>query len=225
MAVTRTAPSATDYLDDETATPAVEDGWETDDENEVPETSSLIQKGWKAAKQAMSESTNFTNDFRFSAEDQIVKFLSSEPFTFKQHFLEKKSGKKSYVCLGSGCPLCRIGDTPSNKFAFPIVNLSTEGFPTQLVVAGPRLCTMLEKMDAGRQGPLEQNYYALSRTGVKSSTSYSVVPVKPRDLADDWDLDPTAVDEFLTKVEVPGPEAIYVNAKSELIEIAHDLED
>ena len=222
MAV-RTAPDANEYLDDPTA--EVEDGWEKDDEDETPTASSLIQKGWKAAKQAMSESTNFTNDFRFSGEDQIVKFLSSEPFTFKQHFLEKKSGKKSYVCLGAGCPLCRIGDTPSNRFAFPVVNLSTEGFPTQLIVAGPRLCTMLEKIDAGRQGPLEQNYYALSRTGVKSNTAYTVQLVKPRDLAEDWDLDPTAVEEFLSKVEVPGPEAIYVNAKSELIDIANALED
>ena len=225
MAVTRTAPDADEYLPaSSTSAPASE--WEKDDEDEAPASSSLIQKGWGAAKKAMSESSNFTNDFRFSDEPQVVKFLSSEPYTFKQHFLEKKSGKKSYVCLGKGCPLCRdLGDTPSNKFAFPIVNLDTEGYPTQLVVAGPRLCTMLEKLDSGRQGPLEANYYALSRTGTKSSTSYSVQLVKPRDLADDWDLDPDVVDAYVTSVEVPGPDAIYVNSLVELTEIAQELSD
>ena len=237
MAVRRT-PDAEDYLDDEadrrtrTAT-AVKDReeddslFDDDDEDEVPDRSSLIQKGWGAAKKAMSESSNFTNDFRFTDEPALVKFLSNEPFTFKQHFLEKKSGKKSYVCLGKECPLCRVlGDTPSNKFAFPIVNLDAEGYPVQLLVAGPRLCGMLEKMDADtRQGPLVKNFYTLARSGTKSSTSYAVQMVKPRDLAEDFDLDLEEVEDFLDKVKTPGPEAVFVNSKSELLDIAHDLSD
>lgn len=238
MAVSRTAPDADDYLDSEddlstrtsTAVKSREDDedlFDDDDEDTVPERSSLIQKGWGAAKKAMSESSNLTNDFRFSEDPTLVKFLSSEPFIYKQHFLEKKSGKKSYVCLGKDCPLCRIlGDTPSSKFAFPIVNLEAEGHPTQLLVAGPRLCGMLEKIDADkRQGPLEKNFYTLSRTGTKSSTSYSVVMVKSRDLAEDFDLDLDEVEAELAKVKTPGPEAIYVNSKSELTDIAHELSD
>jgi hypothetical protein len=236
---TRTAPDADDYLDTEeevistrtrTAVKDREDDdalFDEDDEDEIPERSSLIQKGWGAAKKAMSESSNLTNDFRFGDEPTLVKFLSNEPFTFKQHFLEKKSGKKSYVCIGKDCPLCRnLGDTPSNKFAFPIVNLDAEGYPTQLLVAGPRLCGMLEKLDADkRQGPLEKNYYTLARSGKGSSTSYSVQLVKARDLAEDFDLDHEDVEEFLTTVKAVGPEAIYVNSKQELLDIAHDLSD
>lgn len=236
MAVRR-APDANDYLDDEDvrstrAATAVKDRDEDglfadDDEDEVPDRSSLIQKGWGAAKKAMSESSNFTNDFRFTDEPALVKFLSNEPFTFKQHFLERKSGKKSYVCLGKDCPLCRVlGDTPSNKFAFPIVNLDAEGYPIQLLVAGPRLCGMLEKIDADqRRGPLVRNFYTLARSGKGSNTAYAVDLVKARDLAEDFDLDLETIEEFLATVKTPGPEAVFVNSKSELLDIAHDLSD
>lgn len=239
MAVRRnSAPEADEYLDDEdsystrsrTAVKAREDDddlFDDDDEDEVPERSSLIQKGWGAAKKAMSESSNLTNDFRFGTEPTLVKFLSNEPFTFKQHFLEKKSGKKSYVCLGKECPLCRVlGDTPSNKFAFPIVNLDDESRPTQLLVAGPRLCGMLEKIDSDdRKGPLVKNFYTLSRSGKGSNTAYAVDLVKARDLAEDFDLDHEEVEDFLATVKPVGPEAIYVNSKQELLDIAHDLGD
>lgn len=237
MAINRTsAPDADDYLDDDDLdrrAVAVKDRdedddlFDDDDEDTVPERSSLIQKGWGAAKKAMSESSNLTNDFRFGDEPTLVKFLSNEPFTYKQHFLEKKIGKKSYVCIGKDCPLCRVlGDTPSNKFAFPIVNLEDEAKPTQLLVAGPRLCGMLEKVDADkRRGPLVDNFYTLGRTGKKSNTAYSVDLVKARDLGEDFDLDLDEVEDFLAKVKPVGPEAIYVNSKAELLEIAHELSD
>jgi hypothetical protein len=243
MAVRRStvaAPDVDDYLDrdDEDERPSrtkaktSEPDTDTDedpdeDPDEFSDRSSIIQAGWGAAKKQMAEASTFTNDFKFTEDPQVVKFLTSEPFAFKQHWLDNKSGKKSYVCIGSGCPLCRVlGHTPSSKYSFQVVNLSEEGMPIQLLTVGPRLTTQLEKQHSNeRTGPLERNFWALSRTGKKSNTAYTVQVVKPRDLADDYDLDADEVDAHLAEIKPMGADAVYINSKAELLEIANELAD
>lgn len=245
MAVRRlTKPDADEYTpeaveDDEEDTPPArksavtrlprqrqdEDVYEDEDEDEVPDRSSLVQSGWAAAKKAMSQ--GLTTEFKFAEETQIVAFIDSEPLAFKQHWLDKKDGRKSYVCLGPGCPLCRVlGDEPSQKYAFSVLNLSEEGMPAQMLIVGTRLCGTLDKLNSDKKtGPLDKNPWALSKTGRGQKTAYTVLPVKIRDLADDWDLDPSEVGNAIENAQPLGPSAIRVSSKSELMEIARDLSE
>lgn len=203
---------------------------EEEDPNEEALRSSIIQSGWKAAKQRMEESSDYAKEFKFDEEYQVVKFLSAEPFIFRQHWLEQrgKGEKKSFVCIGDSCPLCRIlGDTPSNKYAFPIVNLSEEGMPTQLLVAGIRLAKRLERHNQDpKDGPLEKLYWAIARTGkAGGGTDYNTRPIKERDLADDWEIDPDEVEKVLSKAKPLTADAIFITPRSELLKIARQLAD
>lgn len=202
-----------------------EDAYEDEDEDEVPDRSSLVQAGWAAAKKAMS--AGLTTEFKFSEETQIVAFIDAEPLAFKQHWLDKKEGRKSYVCIGAACPLCRVlGDEPSMKYAFSVLNLSDEGMPAQMLIVGTRLCGTLDKLNSDKKtGPLDKNPWALSKTGRGQKTAYTVLPVKIRDLADDWDLDPAQVGAAIETAKPLGSGAIRVSSKSELLEIARDLSE
>ena len=203
-----------------------------DDEDIDPDdkrvSSSVIQSGWDVAKKRMSESGSFTNDFRFDEEPQVVKFLNTEPLVYQQHWLDARSGKKSFVCLGQGCPLCKAGDEPSSKYAWPVLNFGVEASGsapvTQLLNCGTKLAKQLQKQDQDRRnGPLDKLYWALSKTGAKQSTSYVMEPVKERDLFDDWEIDADEAADAVDNAKVPGEEAINVTSREELLEIARDL--
>lgn len=225
-----TRPRRSRVVEDEEDAPRARrsaDAFEKEDEDEVPANAGIVQAGWAAAKKQMKEAaaSGTSTEFKFSEDVQVVKFLSGEPLAFRQHWLDKKEGRKSYVCIGASCPLCRLlGDQPSQKYAFSIVNLSAEEMVPQLLVVGTRLCGTFEKLhNDPKTGPLEKNFWALSKTGSGPKTSYTVLPVKERDLADDWDLDPDDVADALADSKPLGPEAIRVSTKSELTEIAHEL--
>jgi len=201
-----------------------EDDPDPDDEDDK---SSLIQSGWSAAKKVMSEATSYTDDFRFEEEVQVVKFLGTEPMVYQQHWIDRK-GKRSFVCLGKNCPLCKAGSETSAKYAWPILNFGVEGAEdqpvTQLLVCGTKLAKQLEKHDqSDRNGPLDRLYWALSKTGKNQSTSYVLEPVKERDLSDDWEIDPDEAAEAVESAKVPGEEAITVTSRSDLLEIAREM--
>lgn len=203
-----------------------EDDEEEEDADELPRRSSVVQRGWKAARERMDES--FTDDFKFSEDEQIVKFLDPEPLTYSQHWLtDRPEGKKkSFICLEKGCPLCdELGDTPSPRFAFSVVNLSLDGMPVQRLVAGVRLANSLEKLHKDRiKGPLDKAFYALSKTGEKLSTVHQVSYVKGRDLDEDYGIDPKEVEEALENREPLTPEkAVPTNSADELQEVADEF--
>lgn len=235
MAIRRTAaaPDPSSYTDDEeefverkpAAKPVQdEDVTEEADEDELPNRSSLVQRGWKQARTTLAE--GFTSDFRFTEDDQLIAFLSVDPYSYKQHFLNAKTeGRKSFVCLGHGCPLCRIlGDQPSKKYAFSILNLSEEEPKVQLMVVGTKLCADLDKKNSdARLGPLDKGLWSVSRSGSGFQTAYSVLPVKLRDVAEDWDLDPEVVSSAIREAEALTADAIRISSKAELTEIARSI--
>jgi len=95
-----------------------------------------------------------------------------------------------------------------------------------LMIVGVRLCTQLEKLASDKKvGPLNRSdiYWSVSKSGTGTKTSYSVSPVKERDLADDWDLDPVAVAELIKTMKPLGPEALHTSTKAELAEIAREI--
>lgn len=237
MAVKRLAPDAANYLEDDddtidvpARTPAARAAVvvETEDPTEQAPASNSIQAGWASAKKALadSRSTAYTKDLTLTDEPQVIKFLSAEPIAvFKQHWLSR-DGKKSFVCLGARCPLCdRLGDSPSQKFTFSVANLSLqEGMDRQVWTVGPRLAEQLHQHNGDpRSGPLDKAFYAVSRTGTGTKTQHMITPVKERDLADDYGLDPEVVGEFLSTADVHDEKAIQTQTYAELLEIAKEI--
>ncbi len=197
-----------------------------EDEDETPDHSSVIQSGWSAAKKAVAKSNKtFATDFRFDEDVQLVKFISSDPMCFMQHWVNRP-GKKSFISIGEGDPLIEVGSKPDQKFAFTVLNLSDEDPQLQLMIVGVRLCGQLEKLASDKKsGPLNRPdiYWAVSKSGTGTKTSYSIVPVKERDLADDWDIDPVAAAELIKTMKPLGPEALHTSTKAELAEIAREI--
>ena len=197
-----------------------------EEENTSSPTSSSIQTGWSAAKKAVAKSTKaFATDFKFDEDVQLVKFISDEPIVFMQHWVNRP-GKKSFISIGEGDPLVQVGSIPSQKFAFTVLNLSDEDPQVQLMIVGVRLCGQLEKLASDKKtAPLNRPdmYYAVSKTGTGTKTSYSVVPVKERDLAEEWDIDPVAATDLIKTLKPLGPEALHTSTKAELAEIAREI--
>ena len=223
------APNVSSYLGADPVSPVMteveEDLFIEDSESDFPDRSSVIQTGWAAAKRAVSEaSKSFTTDFRFDEDVQLVKFLSAEPMSFLQHWVNRP-GKKSFVGWDND-PLSRVGNKPERKFAFSVVNLSDEVPQIQLMTVGVRLCGQLEKLNADKKiGPIDRAdiYWAVSKSGIGTKTSYSIMPVKERDLAEDWDLDPVTLSSVISKMNPLGPDALRVSTGAELEEIAREL--
>jgi hypothetical protein len=203
-----------------------EDLFIEEDETTSSTNSSIIQTGWAAAKQASVKNSKFATDFKFDEDLQLVKFISSEPMAFMQHWVNRP-GKKSFISIGENDPLIAVGSVPSQKFAFTVLNLSDpEGPSLELMIVGVRLCKQLEKLASDpKTGPLNRTdlYYAVSKAGTGTKTTHSVVPVKERDLAEDWDIDPVATADYIKTLKAFGPEALYMSSKEELAEIAREI--
>jgi len=195
-----------------------------------------VQSGWEAASTITTQAAPLTkktyvDDFKFKdGEYQIVKFLDQNgPFAvYKQHFLQQKTeGKRSYISLGANDPLTtRLGSKPEEKRAFSIVNFSLpEGPQRQKLIATPRLWKSLHAAHFSPQGPLIKNYWALTRTGIKQTTAYNIVPVKGRDLVDDWNI-PFSEQEADALVATFAPftkDDVKIPTWEELEEVARSL--
>ena len=94
------------------------------------------------------------------------------------------------------------------------------------MIVGVRLCGQLEKLASNaKTGPLNRPdlYWAVSKTGQGTKTAYSIVPVKERDLAEEWEIDPIAAAELIKTMKPLGPEALHTSTKAELAEIAREI--
>ena len=190
--------------------------------------SNSVLSGWDNAD-AITSSTEFPTEVKFEEGKHLVfKFLDENgPFAiYKQHFLKQKtSGKRSYVCIGADCPLClKLQDRPENKRAFSVVTLNGDsGMQRQMLIAGARLYQALHAAHYSPQGPLTKGYWAIVRLGKGPQTTYTVTPIKERDLEEDWSIDGTKAAASVAASEPYTRNLIKENTKGELDEIADDL--
>jgi hypothetical protein len=170
--------------------------------------------------------------FRWDDESQLVKFLDNVPWSYDQHWV-KRDGKQSFPCLGKGCPLCAIGVKVSQKIVYPVLNLTPpkgEDYIVQSLEVTPTLDGTLEKYDTDKKtGPLTRLWWSVSRTeGARSSGSrkkynYSFVPVKDRDLEEDWEIDLGEAEDAVDEAEIPTPKEVLGDwTRSQLQEIADE---
>jgi len=215
MPITKPQVGAEDYLDEDTL--------------EMPaKVGTTVQEGWEAAEALLTtETTEFPTDFKFSEEPQLVKFLQDRPFaTYEQHWIERPKGKKSFVCMGEGCPLCEmLGDKPRGKFAFNVLVLSGEETKVQVLTAPPSLARQIKKAhDDERKGPIDKEFWEISRLGTGPQTQYTLNYVRGRDLAEEWKLNQEEVTALVADAEpFTADQVVRETPRSELLEIARAL--
>lgn len=173
-----------------------EDDAPDDDEDERPArgrrggSSDAVASGWGAAKKLKSEGGAFADEFKFEKEPVLVKFLNDAPFAvYKQHWIEglRSTGKKSFICLGKGCPLCAIGESAGKKWAFNVAIIGEDEAEVKALICGSRLFDLIADEHEKKNG-IDNGYWALSKSGKKQSTTYKLEYVKERDLEEDWDI-------------------------------------
>lgn len=197
-------------------------------EDARPARSSRVRSGWKAANEisrskSSGSSQGFVEDFRPDGEAQLVAFLSDDPISYLQHWVERP-GKKGFVCLEEDCPLCDAGIPARAKHAFSVVSI-LDGQPKVLLYqVSNRVLTQLQDHNENpKTGPLTRMFYSIHRTGKAQQTVHHISVVKPRDLEEDWDITEEEVEEILDGMSPAGPDAIYETPKQELKDIAAAL--
>ncbi len=185
-----------------------------------------VRSGWAGHDRTKAAAGDFPEDFKIEHEKKLIKFLEDEPFaSYRQHWIERP-GKKSFTCIEVDCPLCDAGDRPSGKTCFNILSLSEGGKPVNKVLTvGVRLGEQIRGFATDRKtGPLTRMYYAISKTGKKTKTSHSLIPVKERDLEEDWDMEPLDEEELEAfKEHLYDEEAVQVSTRKQLLEIAEEI--
>jgi len=185
-----------------------------------------VKKGWDAADDAKSD--DFPDEFKIDDEASLIKFVENEPFAvYKQHWIER-TGKRSWRCLEDDCPLCdEVGDRPSAKIGFNIIDLADPAKPVNKIwLVGSRVATNLKNLNKDKKtGPIDRDdlYYAVSRSGTKSKSVTSIIPVKARDL-EEWDVEALTseeLDDFFGQAY--DSDVVEFHTKKQLAEIADEL--
>jgi len=189
-----------------------EDDVEDDDDDE--ETAIPISRGRKAIKKNRPTSDAADNFFSWDDEGQVVKFLPDDPWSYEQHWVNR-GGKRSFPCLGEGCPLCEVGSDTTQKIVYSIVNLShPKGPRVQTLEVGVTLDESLIKFHEDKKtGPLDRLYWALSRSERSNPSgyakyNYTFTPVKERDLEEDWEIDLAKAEPVIESAEAPSTEKV-----------------
>lgn len=229
--VERPAPEATQY-----AAPETDDSlFEEEDENEQSAESASLQSGWATAQKLAEQSKRaFSKDLKVTNDPVLVAFLEGGPVdSYQQHWINGRKGQKSFRCAstrgGGACPLCKAGDKPGAKFVFFVLEFVFDGENIEPIAqvwsCGIRVFEQLRAIDTDprKGGPLQGHFFAVSRSGESTDTVYSIVPVKPRDLADDWGIDGDDAIAAVAEARATEKPELYSTPLSKLEEVAAEL--
>lgn len=147
-----------------------------------------------------------------SDEPTLIKILDEEPFdVYFQHWVDEGDARgktrHSFMCRDDAdffedtdCPLCAVGVNTDTKALFNVLDLSNPNKPEVKVwVTSVTIADILQRMaESDRTSPLnrEDLYFEVIVTKKKNKTSYEINPVKARDLAEDFDIDPFTEEEL-----------------------------
>lgn len=202
---------------------------QTNLEDRPDSSASPIKSGWGAAEETVKPK-EFAKDYTVTETAQLVKFLDEGgPYAvYNMHWLDRKEGQKSYVCLEASCPLCKLPDPADSKaskrYAFSIVLIAEDGTATLTKLnAAPLLFRSLHAAEHSPAGPLTKNYWSLSRRGSLQTLVFTVTPVKGRDLMEDYSIDEAKIEEQIATVKPFEASSIRRASLEELTEIANAL--
>jgi hypothetical protein len=187
---------------------------------------STIAPGWSADKRPRTSKTGAT---RFTVaddgEETLIKFLDPQPFApIYQHWVATKEGRRAYVCLDSGCPLCAYGDKPKSSDWFNVVVMGDDPSLQVWYATADPTAAIRERSEAKRTAPLNKSgqYFAVSKRKASNGfNTYSVDAVKEDELGTDWGIQPLTAEQlsdFTSKAY--DSSLVRKNTKTELEEIA-----
>jgi hypothetical protein len=199
---------------------------ETEDRDETPRNSAVVQAGWKAGTKQRESGGAFAQDFKLSDNEQLIAFLEDGPYAVYQEHWVERPGKKSFVCIGTGCPLCRIGDSPRKKWCFNIAVLDEDGAELKSLTAGARLFVDLEKKNNDpKRGPLTKGYWSIIRTGGKAGWTTTVSPVSPRLLEEDWSVSEDTLLPAIAELTPYTSAIVKIPSKADLKLVADEIDE
>jgi hypothetical protein len=192
------------------------------EEDDAPQARRVVRGGWNAVEEVKTGGGEYAVRLKLSEDVQIIKFIGDAPYaSYGQHWLER-SGQKSFVCLGDGCPLCKAGLRPAKRSAFNVALLASgEDAVLRSLEVGPRVIDQLKNFhNSERTGPLDKHYWAISRTGKGATSSTMLQMVKAADL-EEWNITPLSADDLsFLKDNAYTSDIIQIPSKKELVQIA-----
>jgi hypothetical protein len=178
--------------------------------------------GFSSYSQKKRSTGSYADDFKVEAnKPTLIKLLDAEPFdVYNEHWLDEFKGtgaRLSYVCLDDeyftdedekyrdedgnvSCPLCGLGERARTKSLFNVLDLTNPRKPEVKVWSTPPSVTDIFERMAGEKKtqPLDREdlYFEVTLNKKSNKFSWAVVPVKARDLPDDYDIDPFDADDL-----------------------------
>ena len=190
--------------------------------------SRVLKRGWGNAEQVKTADSPYAQNLKLGEEEVVVKFLEDDPYvSYRQHWINERQGQKSFTCISDlheqGCPLCDAGHRPSSRFAFNVALLVPGEDPLlRSYEFGTRVIDQIKSFHQNpKTGPITKHYWAISRTGKKSSTQVSHQLIKERDLEEEWGIVP--IDESgLAKLRKDAytSDILYIPTRKQLVDIA-----
>lgn len=183
----------------------------------------VVKRGWGDASRTREADSPYAQRLKYGQAPVLIKFLEDEPFAaFHQHWIERQ-GQRSFICLGDDCPLCEAGSRASAQFCFNVAELTPgEGPKIRSFQFGPRIFDQVRNFHTdARQGPLSKHYWAISKSGEKSTASTNFQMVRERDILDEWNMDPLDGDQLEElRTEAYDESIIQIPTRKQLLEIA-----
>lgn len=189
--------------------------------------------GWDSydkAKEEADSNSRFPERFKPDEDPRLIKFLDPAPFTaFAQHW----HAKRSYPCPApeEECPICDLtGDRPQKQFGFNVLDLEDPDDPQVKVWwVGVRVAGQIKKFaEEKKTAPVDRSdlYWEVSRSGTGSETTYSLLPIKARDLEEDWEMEPVSAPDMEVFVSKKYDEDVLWFPKYErLLKVARSMQD
>jgi hypothetical protein len=199
-----------------------------DEEEDDEPSPSVGGRGWGSYEKTKQATSSFPDDFKVTGDEVLFKFLDDEPFwVYLQHWIERK-GKRSWTCLEVRCPLCDdAGDKPSQQVCFNVVDFTDPQDPKVKVwKVGPMVADILKNFaKSDKTKPLNRDdlYFSARKETKNNKTNYYIIPVKERDIYDDWEVDPDDVDLDALEADAYDETIFKVNSRSELKQIAREI--
>lgn len=232
---TAAAPTGEDYAQTEGL-------WGEESPDEHAEQSSSVQAGWGALRKGVDEAKargGGGNIFQWTGEARPVLFLSDGPVSvYDRHWVDgraDKKARKTFKCAASKahpeivCPLCAIGNNPSLRADFQVLDL--EFLEDGTIMESPRIMSLASTsaellMDLNadkKKGPLLGNWYAVYQTGTRPRITHHFEFIKKRDLAEDWLIPLDGAEELATEYVGKVPYKNYEPNLEELKAVADEI--
>lgn len=233
----KSAPTGDDYAQPKRSE---EDVWGEENPEEHSEQSSSLQAGgagWGALERGVEEAKSRGggggNIFKFTADPRPVLFLSDGPVAvYERHWVDGRKeakARKTFKCSGEGCPLCAVGNRPSLRADFQVLDL--EFTKDDEIIESPRIMSLAatsaeQLMDLNgdeRRGPLVGNWYAVYQTGTAPRITHHFEFIKKRDLEDDWQIPLDGAKEFADEYVQKVDYKAFEPDVAELREVASEI--